>query len=82
MNIRNKRDETALHYAIRMNREELVLLLLQHYASVDIRARDGTPEELAAATNNPRIIEIIKTYKSTGTFIQKKPPNLRYLDPF
>jgi len=49
VNVTNKRGETALHYAIRFNRTDLVSILLQSGADVNIRNVQGqqTPYELA-----------------------------------
>jgi len=55
----NNNGESPLHFAVRMSRDDLVVILLKHGADITIREKRGnkTPLELA---KNPRIIQRLK----------------------
>ena len=64
MNINNK-DEyhgyTALHYAAIMGRLDVVNLLLQYEASVDVQDNDGrTPLDHAALSDNSEVVKLLE----------------------
>eukprot|EP01119_Soliformovum_irregulare_P016698 TRINITY_DN4874_c0_g1_i3.p1 TRINITY_DN4874_c0_g1~~TRINITY_DN4874_c0_g1_i3.p1 ORF type:complete len:1171 (-),score=313.30 TRINITY_DN4874_c0_g1_i3:15-3527(-) len=72
VNIANKRNEIALHWAIRMNRYELVLLLLRSGSSLTTEAKDGTPYALALKSANSELKEAVVNYKEVGATVRPK----------
>ena len=65
MNINNKDEHhgyTALHYAAIMGRSDVVKLLLQYQARVNIQDNDGrTPLDHAALSDNSEVVKLLET---------------------
>lgn len=82
VNFATNLDETALHYAVRFERKDLVKLLL--HAGADIRARESkeqkTPYDLAVQSKQEELANILKKVQDLLAFCQDLKLEEHFLD--
>jgi len=74
----NNNGDSPLHFAVRMSRDDLVVLLLKHGADITIREKreKKTPLELAKNCKNPRILQRLKKVNDLWEWLASISPEI------